>query len=111
MISRIATIALGSVLSLWIAPGAMAGRVVPEHPRVNEVNQRLTNQQHRVAEGVAHAQIGRWQAARDMRRDERIERQLRRDEAWHDGHVTVAEQHRLNQELDRNSVRIYDERH
>ena len=86
-------------------------RTFAARPRVNEVNQRLMFQQHRIAEGVNHGQINGWHAERDMRRDERVERQMRGDEAMHDGHLASFEQRRLNQELDRNSVHIYDERH
>ena len=115
MSARIATLALGSLLSLCVASNAMAGRVMPEramgHPRINEVAQRLASQQSRIAEGVRRGQITRWQAARDMSRDQRIERQLMRDEVSHDGHVTIMEQNRLNRELDRNSIHIYQQGH
>jgi hypothetical protein len=110
MVSRVAIIALGSLLGLAVAPGAMAERIVG-HPRVNEVKQRVLTQRHRIEAGYARGQIGREQAARDMRRDARIERQFGRDEAMHGGHVTFAEQHRLNRERDRDSMRIFDERH
>ena len=131
MVSGVATVALGSMLSLCVASGARAERFAAHpqpvaarprtfaaRPRVNEVNQRLMFQQHRIAEGVNHGQINGWHgqingwhAERDMRRDERVERQMRGDEAMHDGHLASFEQRRLNQELDRNSVHIYDERH
>jgi hypothetical protein len=118
MVGRIASVALISLLGLCVGSGAMAERVqshpmaehIQGHPRINEVNQRLATQQHRIAEGVAHGQIDRWRAERDMRRDERIDMRLRRDEAMHDGHVTLGEQVRLNNALDRNSVHIYDQR-
>jgi len=110
MVSRIAIIAFSSSLGLCAASGAMAERVAG-HPRINEVNQRVTNQEHRTAEGTAHGQINRWQAMRDGRRDARVERQLHRDEAMHDGHITMREQAHLNRELDRNSIHIDDQRH
>ena len=110
MVRGFATLALGAIFSLGIMSSAMAAKIAG-HPRVNEVNQRLSYQQHRIAEGIAHGQINRWQAMRDERRDARVERQLGRDEAMHDGHISVVEQNRMNRELDRNSVQIYDQRH
>ena len=71
---------------------------------------REVPRRHRIAEGVQHGQINRWQAMRDERHDARVERQLVRDEAMHDGHITLGEQYRMNRELDRNSVRIEDQR-
>jgi hypothetical protein len=108
MVRDFATFALVSLLSLCVASAAFAEP--PNHPRVNEINQRLVTQQSRVAAGVARGQIGTWQARRDAAVDARVSRQLSRDEAMHDGHVTPIEQFQLNRELDRNSVRIYDQR-
>ncbi len=110
MISRVATFAFISLFASGGISGAIAEKI-PDHPRINEVNQRVAIQQHRIAEGVARGQIGRWRAEHDMRRDERIERQLSRDEAMHEGHISLGEQVLLNQELDRNSVHIHDQRH
>ena len=110
MVSRVALLTLGTLLSLSVARAAMAENM-PGHPRINEVNQRLAIQRHRIAEGVQHGQINRWQAMRDERHDARVERQLVRDEAMHDGHITLGEQYRMNRELDRNSVHIGDQRH
>jgi hypothetical protein len=109
MVNRVTLFALGSLVSLSVAPGAMAEKL-PGHPRINEVSQRLAMQQHRIAEGERHGQIDRWRAMRDERRDARVARELVRDEAMHDGHITFAEQRRLNRELDRNSIHIEDQR-
>jgi hypothetical protein len=110
MVSRIATFTLSSLLGLCVASGAMAENK-PGHPRINEVNHRVTMQEHRIDRNLDHGDINRWQARRDERRDERVERQLHHDEAMHDGHITWAEQHHLNQELDRNTIHIDSQSH
>jgi hypothetical protein len=107
---RIAAITLASLLTLGVASSAVAWEG-PDHPRINEINQRLANQRYRIAEGMEHGQIGPWQARRDLTTDWRIRRQLTRDEAMHYGHITLAEQRQLNRELNWESARIYDQRH
>lgn len=110
MVNRFTSLALGSLLVLGMASGAMAQNV-PGHPRVNEINQRLERQSDRIGAGVAQGQIGARGAARDARLDARVSQQLSRDEARHGGHITRGEQRQLNRELNRNSARIYDQRH
>lgn len=83
----------------------------PGHPRINEVDQRLENQQNRVNNGVHDGQINGRQAARDEHRDARVQHQMSRDEAKHGGHITKREQHHLNHELNHNSHDIHHQRH
>jgi hypothetical protein len=82
----------------------------PGHPRVNEIQGRIDNQEKRIDQGINKGQLSPGQAARDIRRDARVERQLKRDEAAHGGHITKGEQAKLNRELDRNSRKIHDQR-
>jgi hypothetical protein len=83
----------------------------PGHPRVNEIQGRIDNQENRVNQGIGQGQVNAKQAARDEARDARVERQLQRDEAKHGGHITKGEQAQLNRELNRNSRAIYRQRH
>lgn len=103
-----------SLISL-AASGAIASSAAmaqdPGHPRVNEVNQRLENQQDRINKGVADGQINGQQAARDERHDANIARRESIDEANHGGHLTKAEDRRLNKSENRNSRRIHRQRH
>jgi hypothetical protein len=82
----------------------------PGHPRVNEIQGRIDNQEKRIDQGINKGQLSPGQAAHDTRRDARIERQLKRDEAAHGGHITKAEQAKLNRELNRNSHKIHEQR-
>ncbi|HVI56032.1 MAG TPA: hypothetical protein VM621_13395 [Luteibacter sp.] len=84
---------------------------VPGHPRVNEVNQRLDNQQNRIANGEANGTMNGKQAARDEKRDANIAQRESRDEATHGGHFTKAEKHNLNRSLNKDSSHIRKQKH
>jgi hypothetical protein len=103
--------ALSAAISLsafFAAPGFAQDD--PGHPRINEVQGRIDNQENRIDQGINKGQLTPGQAARDTRRDARIERQLKRDEAAHGGHITKGEQAKLNRELNRNSQAIRNQR-
>lgn len=93
-----------------ISAGAFAEDNIPGHPRVNEVNQRIERQEHRIEAGEASGRITEKQAARDERFLEHKEQRLSKDEAKHNGHITRAEQRRLNKGLNKNSHRIHRQR-
>jgi hypothetical protein len=84
---------------------------VPDHPRVNEVNQRLDNQQARINQGLANGTMTGKEAARDEAHDANIAKRESVDEAKHGGHLTKAEQNRLNKSENKNSRRIYRQKH
>jgi hypothetical protein len=95
--------ALGS--SLGVA------QTVPDYPRVNEVNQRLDNQQARINQGLVSGSMNGKQAARDEAHDANIAKRESVDEAKHNGHLTKGEQRRLNRSENKNSRRIYNQKH
>lgn len=102
-----------SMLAAFASAGAMAqtsSTDVPGHPRVNEVNQRLDNQQNRVQNGVADGQMNAKQAARDEKQDANIAQRESRDEAEHGGHLTKQEDKNLNKSLNHDSKRIHKQR-
>src|ERR1700731_5387960 len=76
-------------------------QTVPDHPRVNEVNQRLDNQQTRINQGLANGTMTGKQAARDEAHDANIAKRESVDEAKHNGHLTKGEQQRLNKSLNK----------
>lgn len=106
---------LGLIVSAAFASGAVMAQdtqsaTVPGHPRVNEVNQRLQNQQNRVQKGVAGHQIGAKQEARDQKTDANIAKRESNDEARHNGHLTKQEKSKLNKSENRDSRRIRRQR-
>lgn len=100
----------GLCCAAWVSTGALA-QEVPDHPRVNEVNQRLDNQQARTNQGLANGTMSGKQAARDEAHDANIAKRESVDEAKHNGHLTKGEQNRLNRSENRNSRRIYRQKH
>lgn len=94
-----------------LASAAATAATVPHHPRVNEVSQRIDNQQARTAKGIANGTITGKQAARDEKRDANIAQRESADEARHNGHLTQAETRRLNRAENRNSRAIHRQRH
>jgi hypothetical protein len=105
-----------SILTAAVISGATLSDPVfaqedPGHPRVNQVQERIENQEKRIGQGNDKGQLTSGEAAHDIKRDAKIERQLRRGEAKHGGHITKAEQRKLNRELNRNSRAIHDQRH
>jgi hypothetical protein len=92
------------------APVVMAQSADPGHPRINEVEQRIQNQQDRVDKGVSDGQINAKQAARDDAKLGREQASLNQDEAKNDGHITKGEQKNLNRRLNKGSRTIHHQR-
>jgi hypothetical protein len=88
-----------------------AGVPDPGHPRINEVQQRIDNQESRVDRGISDGQINAKQAAHDDAKLAREQNSLNRDEAKNGGHITKAEQRNLNKRLNKGSRQIYHQRH
>ncbi|MGD0760086.1 MAG: hypothetical protein ABR921_14380 [Candidatus Sulfotelmatobacter sp.] len=91
--------------------GAGAGVVDPNHPRVNEVNAREQNQQDRIANGVKNDKLTPGQTAHLENREAKTENQEKADMAAHNGHLTKAEQNKLNREQNKTSRQIYKDKH
>ena len=79
---------------------------IPDHPRVNQVNSRIDNQERRINQERREGELSGRQARQD-RRDLRTVNQEKRDMRSQDhGHLTHADQRALNQQLNHNSRRI-----
>ncbi|MGC1550962.1 MAG: hypothetical protein WA777_20755 [Rhodanobacter sp.] len=106
---------IGFVVSAALASGAVMAQATPQatdpgHPRVNEVNQRLDNQQNRIQKGVADGQINAKQEARDDKHDANIAQRESADQAKDGGHLTKQQQRNLNKSENQNSKRIHKQR-
>ncbi len=101
---------IAASLSVLLAAAPVLAQDVPGHPRENEVNTRLQTQQNRISNGVADGQINARQAARDSARDAKVAREESRDEAKHEGHITKAEQAKMNRQLNNDSAHIHEQR-
>jgi hypothetical protein len=100
-----------SVICVALSSAAATAQDVPDHPRVNEVNQRLDNQQARINQGLKNGTMTGKQAAHDEAHDANIAKRESVDEAKHGGHLTKGEQSRLNKSENKNSRHIYRQKH
>jgi len=113
----IATLALGGMLSVPgfaqnpNTQGAGPGVVDPGHPRVNEVNARQQNQQNRIANGVKSGELTPKETVKLEKQQQHIDNQEKRDMAAHNGHLTKAEQNKLNREQNKASKDIHKDKH
>jgi hypothetical protein len=109
-------------LFLVVAAGSLAFSVAahaddttspvdPGHPRVTEVQKRQANQQDRIGKGIENGSLTPKEAEHLEKNEARIESHKEADMAAHGGHLTKAEQHRLNRQENRASHRIYHAKH
>jgi hypothetical protein len=76
------------------------------HPRVDQVNRRVDRQAKRINTERRDGQLSKSQAHQD-RKDLRETNQEKRDMRRQDnGHLTKADQHALNQNLNKNNKKI-----
>jgi hypothetical protein len=99
---RIATLAIAG-LTLAMAAGAATGALADtrwdhQHPRRDQVNDRLENQNRRIRIERREGEISPWQARRLHGEDYRIRLQEQRFARHDHGHITAREQRRLNRE-------------
>jgi hypothetical protein len=111
MIIKSKALVLASLCCTVLGTSRVMAQTVPDHPRVNEVNQRLDNQQARINQGLTNGTMNGKQAARDEAHDANIAKRESVDEAKHNGHLTKGEQRRLNKSENKNSGRIYNQKH
>jgi hypothetical protein len=93
-----------------VALAQSAAQPDPGHPRVNEVQDRIDNQQARVDRGISDGQINAKQAARDDAKLGREQNSLNKDMAADGGHITKGEQRNLNKRLNKGSRQIHRQR-
>lgn len=101
--------ALLTIVGLAIAGSAVtatAASAAPLHPRRAEVNERLHNQTVRINQERRDGVVGVRKAWRLHAADYRVRMQERRYAFFHHGHISRAEQHRLNREENRISHRV-----
>ena len=96
---KIATIALVGAFAAGIATSAMAETQWDKnHPRRDQVNDRLQNQNRRIHQEVKEGEMSKQQAKKLHREDRAIRNEERRMAARNGGHITKAEQAKLNRQ-------------
>jgi hypothetical protein len=89
-----------ATLALAVLAGnaAAASQWAKDHPRREQVNGRLDNQNRRINQEVREGEITKGQAAKLHREDRQIRREERTMASQNGGHITKAEQKALNQQ-------------
>lgn len=91
-----------AVLAAGMAGGAMANdkdtRWERNHPRREQVNNRLSNQDKRIHHEVKEGEMSRGQAAKLHGEDHQIRQEERAMASQNGGHITRTEQQALNQQ-------------
>ncbi|WP_143307723.1 hypothetical protein [Chitinophaga vietnamensis] len=77
-----------------------------KHPRRDQVNDRLANQNRRIKEEVKEGEMSKSKAARLHANDRKIRQEERDMAAQNHGHLTKREQRALNQQENANSRKI-----
>ena len=93
---KITKLLLATAFVATTVVAAHADDVDPGHPRINQVDTRIDNQQSRVQSEEATGKINANQAARDDAKLNREQNSVNKDAAKNGGHITKGEQNRLN---------------
>lgn len=102
----VTTLALSiTVLSFAQGPGHQP-RHIPNHPRVNEVNGRIDNQERRINTERKAGELTKGQAQADRSNLKAINQEKHEMRSTDGGHLTKADQRVLNKQLNKNSRRI-----
>jgi hypothetical protein len=101
-----------SVAALSLSLGGLAGNAMADtqwqkdHPRREQVNNRLANQNKRIHQERQEGEITKGQAAKLHSEDHAIRHEERTMASTNNGHITRAEQKSLNQQENQVSKQI-----
>ena len=79
-----------------------------KHPRIHEVNQRLRSERERIQADFKGGKINATEAKELMKKARKIHHEELRDAMKNDGHLSKAEQEKLNHEENHLSDEIHD---
>jgi len=101
------TVALLSLSLAGIASSALAEtQWEKNHPRRDQVNDRLANQNKRIKTEVAEGEMSKAKAAKLHKQDRQIRKEERLMASQNGGHITKQEQKTLNQQENAVSKKI-----
>ena len=106
-----ALLALMLPLAAQTAPNAVPTSPTPPIPKPPTINQRLENQQDRIAQGINSGQLTAGEAANLETKESAITNEVRADRQANGGKLTQAERVQVNHQLNRTSNQIYRDKH
>ena len=101
--AALATVALGGLVSNALADDTQWQK---DHPRREQVNNRLANQNQRIKQERKEGEINKAQAQKLHSEDHAIRQEERTMASTNGGHITKAEQKSLNQQENQVSKQI-----
>jgi hypothetical protein len=110
MLTRTIVVVLAGTGLFAVAASAQEP-AAPTQGQPATINQRIENQRDRIQAGVADEQLTKGEATRLKVDDAKIQAQARVERNANGGTLTTGEKKQLNRELNRNSRRIYRDRH
>ncbi len=108
--TKLIALLVASATFLTAAPSFADTAWERSHPRRDQVNDRLENQNARIRDGREDGQLTRHQARQLHREDHAIRAEERGMAAEHGGHITRRDQRILNRQENRVSRQIHRER-
>jgi len=87
-----------TLLTLFVAGSTVSAFAGEDHPRREQVNHRLNNQDKRINKEVKEGEISKQQAHKLHHEDHQIRKEERSMAAQNGGHITKQEQRTLNQQ-------------
>ena len=97
--TKILPFAMMAAIGISISSGAVAEtKWEKEHPRRDQVNDRLENQNKRIHNEVKEGEMSKAEAAKLHKEDHQIRQEERDMAAQNGGHITKQEQKVLNQQ-------------
>ena len=97
-IAKVSAVVLGIAFVASASSGAIAGSWAQNHPRREQVNDRLQNQNRRINNELKEGDISQRQANQFHREDRQIRQEERDMAGQNGGHITTLEQKTLNQQ-------------
>jgi hypothetical protein len=106
-VRTVLTVAAATFALSGLASNAMAdSKWQKDHPRREQVNNRLKNQNQRIHQEVKEGELSKGQAAKLHREDRSIRKEERTMASTNGGHITKTEQKALNQQENQVSKQI-----
>ncbi|NIM34932.1 MAG: hypothetical protein GTN67_05710 [Hydrotalea flava] len=99
-------LAVVALLSISVASFAQEKKWDKTHPRRDQVNDRLQNQNTRIHDKVEDGKMSKAEAAKLHKEDRAIRKEERAMAAKHDGHITREQQEKINHQENKVSRQI-----
>ena len=109
MFKLISSVALATLLTALPATTLVAQTT--DYQQRHDINNRRANQQSRINQGVASGQITNKGASNLEAHQAAIHKEEQADRSTDNGHLTAQDRHQLARQQNRQSARIYRDKH